>query len=103
MALLWAPVCSTRYLLHGAGFVRNSSTWYICLKPRCYGVSIWEEGLVGAICWHGSLLSVGTSGLSIPTICDLGVIGAPLVFSLDAAQTSSTVNFGKPTDLPSRE
>ena len=56
-------------------------------------------GLVGAII--GGSIVCKASGLSIPTICDLGVIGAPL--GLFFGRCANFINgelWGKPTDLP---
>ncbi len=56
-------------------------------------------GLVGAVV--GGSIVCKASGLSIPTICDLGVIGAPL--GLFFGRCANFINgelWGKPTDLP---
>ena len=56
-------------------------------------------GLVGAVV--GGSIVCQASGLSIPTICDLGVIGAPL--GLFFGRCANFINgelWGKPTDLP---
>ena len=56
-------------------------------------------GLVGAVI--GGSIVCKASGLSIPTICDLGVIGAPL--GLFFGRCANFINgelWGKPTDLP---
>ena len=56
-------------------------------------------GLVGAVVGGSNVCKA--SGLSIPTICDLGVIGAPL--GLFFGRCANFINgelWGKPTDLP---
>ncbi len=56
-------------------------------------------GLVGAVI--GGSIVCKASGLSIPTICDLGVIGAPL--GLFFGRCANFINgelWGKPTNLP---
>ena len=56
-------------------------------------------GLVGAVV--GGSIVCKASDLSIPTICDLGVIGAPL--GLFFGRCANFINgelWGKPTDLP---
>ena len=56
-------------------------------------------GLVGAVV--GGSIVCKASGLSIPTICDLGVIGAPL--GLFFGRCANFINgelWGKPTNLP---
>ena len=58
-----------------------------------------DGGLVGAVV--GGSIVCKASGLSIPTICDLGVIGAPL--GLFFGRCANFINgelWGKPTDLP---
>ena len=99
------------FVLAGVVMYRTAQRWKLnvtlddvlnLMVGISFGVIVgmsFHGGLVGAVV--GGSIVCKASGLSIPTICDLGVIGAPL--GLFFGRCANFINgelWGKPTDLP---
>ena len=83
-------------LFYGAGYYWQHPLEILALNE---GGMSFHGGLVGAII--GGALSCRRYGISIPTMCDLGVQGAPLgIFFVRCANFINGELWGKPTDLP---
>lgn len=83
-------------IFYGAGYYVAHPLDVFALSQ---GGMSFHGGLVGAVV--GGSIVCRASGLSIPTVCDLGVIGAPL--GLFFGRCANFINgelWGKPTDLP---
>ena len=83
-------------VFYGAGYYLENPLEILMLN---HGGMSFHGGLVGAIV--GGALVCRHYGISVPTVCDLGVIGAPL--GLFFGRCANFVNgelWGKETDLP---
>lgn len=83
-------------VFYGAGYYLAHPLEILMLNQ---GGMSFHGGLVGAIV--GGSIVCRQSGLSIPTVCDLGIIAAPI--GLFLGRCANFVNgelWGKPTDLP---
>ena len=99
VAMAWGIIIGARLfyvLFYGDGYYFANPLKIFALNE---GGMSFHGGLVGAIV--GGSLMCRSCHLSVPTVCDLGVIGAPL--GLFFGRCANFVNgelWGKPTDLP---
>lgn len=99
VAVAWGIIIGARLfyvLFYGDGYYFANPLKIFALNE---GGMSFHGGLVGAIV--GGSLMCRSCHLSVPTVCDLGVIGAPL--GLFFGRCANFVNgelWGKPTDLP---
>lgn len=99
VAMAWGIIIGARLfyvLFYGDGYYFANPLKIFALNE---GGMSFHGGLVGAIV--GGSLMCRSCRLSVPTVCDLGVIGAPL--GLFFGRCANFVNgelWGKPTDLP---
>lgn len=101
VAIAWGIIIGARLfyvIFYGQGWTYYLSNPIAIIATWDGGMSF-HGGLVGAVV--GGALACRTMHISVPTVCDLGVIGAPL--GLFFGRCANFVNgelWGKPTDLP---
>ena len=99
VGIAWGVIIGARLfyvIFYGDGYYLSHPLSVFALSE---GGMSFHGGLVGAIV--GGSLVCRFMGISIPTVCDLGVIGAPI--GLFFGRCANFVNgelWGKPTDLP---